>query len=522
MMVKQGFLRSMALALALVMSFTAVAVADTAELAQQEAELLQTAQASDNPLVNPDAPSVPGALSNLDTANRLNILLLGIDDQQKDYTFRTEMAHTDAMLLLSVNLDTNRTGNLVDLISIPRDTLAYVPGVKGIYKINSAINCGDALAVGASRADAPEVVNESAQGFQTTCDTVSWLLGGVKVDYYCAVTMQAMMELGNAIGGVEYDLEMTFTGDDGKGNVKRYKAGLQTLDGAGIVSYIRARHNATQGSGSDLARADRQRDMMMAILNKFVKNKALILTVMTSAQTNPTIQKGLYTNVDAAATTQLMNLGMSLLASMSGGAEGLMDLFGSYSLGGSYQAAFGNWKFGFIDQDNRIQVLSEVFGAQAEPLRYVSRDYANWLYKTGFQAVRYLYVADDLRRFTAENYQYDSPLVAAATAVAGDARLPLSSEQVAALSAVNMAYGEAMQAFLTAAIAVDAQGKDAPKSNDKAITATCVSLKKAVEAMAKLVGYPGGVNKKAKKIVWKNGTYLDEDPMINAIYVNFR
>jgi hypothetical protein len=39
---------------------------------------------------------------------------------------------------------------------------------------------------------------------------------------------------------------------------------------------------------------------------------------------------------------------------------------------------------------------------------------------------------------------------------------------------------------------------------------------------AQLVGYPAGIGKKVKKVEWNSGVYMDDDPMINEIYVNFR
>ena len=73
------------------------------------------------------------------------------------------------------------------------------------------------------------------------------------IDYYCGITMDSMAALCNLIGGVDYDLEMSFAGHDGVYHQK----GLQHLDGNAIVDYFRARKNATVDTGSDQARANR-------------------------------------------------------------------------------------------------------------------------------------------------------------------------------------------------------------------------------------------------------------------------
>jgi LCP family protein required for cell wall assembly len=501
--------------LLLVVLIPAVSVAETADTASIETSIQTMIASSDHPLINPDRTE-NGELTIASQPDEIHILLLGIDDQQKNYTYRKEVAHTDAILLLSVNLKADADQEPIKLISIPRDIIAYVPGVKGIYKINDAINCGDALAVGANRADAENVVNESETGFLTVCKTVSWLLGGVPIDYYCGITMDSMAALGNLIGGVDYDLEMSFTGHDGV----YHKKGQQHLDGNAIVDYFRARKNATVETGSDQARAGRQRDMMEAILSKFISDKTLMLKAFVGLQSNQKISKGFYTNLDAAAFAKLMSAGVKLLENWNGSG----DQFGSYSLEGDYLVAFGNWKFRFPDQDHRAQVLKEAFGVEAPALRYVSSGYADWLYKTGFKAVRRLGVADDLRVFIATHYQYTSPLVS--STVENTDQIALTQEQVSAIAAFDQAYADTLRCFLAASDAADQAAMKGEKTGDEALETTMESAYKALQtsgdALAQLVGYPAGIGKKVKKVEWNSGVYMDEDPMINGIYVNFR
>jgi anionic cell wall polymer biosynthesis LytR-Cps2A-Psr (LCP) family protein len=204
--------RWLSLLTAVALCLSACGTAALAEDTSPAAEAARLAAQTDNPLINKYATVITDDENISLSSDVINVLLLGIDNQDKNYTYRTEMAHTDAMLLLSINLAADRSGPMFNLISIPRDTMAYVPAVKGIYKINSAINCGDALGVGVSRADDDAVVGESQAGFKAVCDTVSWLLGGIGIDYYCAVTMDAMEELGDVIGGIDFDVEMSFTG----------------------------------------------------------------------------------------------------------------------------------------------------------------------------------------------------------------------------------------------------------------------------------------------------------------------
>jgi anionic cell wall polymer biosynthesis LytR-Cps2A-Psr (LCP) family protein len=133
----------------------------------------------------------------------LNILLLGIDFGPRGYRGSAwknewEECHTDAIMLLAVNLDEQK----IDIVSLPRDTVTYVPGVKGIYKLNAAFNCG--VTIGGT----------VEAGLEKTCEAASWLLGGVKVDAYCAVDMVTMIERGDAMGGVDFETELAYKGTE--------------------------------------------------------------------------------------------------------------------------------------------------------------------------------------------------------------------------------------------------------------------------------------------------------------------
>ena len=56
------------------------------------------------------------------------------------------------MIVLSINTKTKK----VDLISLPRDTYANIPGVEGIYKLNASIDCGGGW--------------PTAEGFEKVCE----------------------------------------------------------------------------------------------------------------------------------------------------------------------------------------------------------------------------------------------------------------------------------------------------------------------------------------------------------------
>ncbi len=61
---------------------------------------------------------------------------------------------------------------------------------------------------------------KTEDGFQKACEAASWLLGGIKINYYCAVDMRAMIAIGDTIGGVDFKLEMSYKGQFGKYNAR--------------------------------------------------------------------------------------------------------------------------------------------------------------------------------------------------------------------------------------------------------------------------------------------------------------
>ena len=248
---------------------------------------------------------------------------------------------------------------LINLVSIPRDTVTYVPNVRGIYKLNAAINCAET----------------TEEGIQNTVNAASWLLGGVHLDRYVLVDMNAFIALGDAIGGVDFEMDMAYMSGD-----RKYRKGMQHLDGQGIMDYVRARKNAPIDT-HDIGRTNRGRRMIAAILEKLRSDLTLIPKVLAVLNT----EKHIYTNLNQEDIPQLIQMAMT------------MDIrnIGSHVLTGKYLTAM-KWNFTFTDQQHRLDVLKEVYGIDAEPIPYVSKKYTQWLEKDGFTYARYIFMAEEL------------------------------------------------------------------------------------------------------------------------------
>ena len=186
--------------------------------------------------------------------NVVNVMLIGADYAEERESWHGKdgltAAHADVMIVLAINFDENRA----DLISLPRDTYTLVPGVSGIYKLNASLDCGGGL------------LAENGAGFLKVCETASYLLGGIPVNYYYAVTMPAVKQLVDAIGGVDFNLDISFTMQG-----RTYYEGRQHMNGQAVLDYLRVRKEASglkPSERGDAQRVKRQKKMLIAIFNQ--------------------------------------------------------------------------------------------------------------------------------------------------------------------------------------------------------------------------------------------------------------
>lgn len=411
----------------------------------------QALESSKNPLID------PWPVPHVETEDEFyNILLAGIDLGNYTGVWASggknvlEDCHTDVVMVVSLN----KTKNTVSLVSLPRDTLTYVPDVHGIYKLNAAFNCAET----------------AEEGMERVCDAVTWLLGGVEIHNYVAVDMAALIMLVDAIGGVDFDMDMSYVGHSGI----TYYQGMQHLDGVGVMDYVRARKNATV-EYTDIGRTRRGRDMMMVIfetIQQKMKEDGMavamdLINLMFSEEFN------IFTKLSMADLFSLAEMALSM--------ENMGDI-GSYVLTGDYKLALKDWNFTFTDQDNRISVLKEVYGIDAEKIPYVSWNYTNWLLEYGFPVSRQIHIARQIIEY-------------------GRQQKDLTENQQQILAALEAQHDLTVAAFDTAA---DEQTIGA---ND-ALTAARTKLRKLGEEASYALGY-------MRDAKWNNSALWYRDPLIN-------
>ncbi len=197
------------------------------------------------PSPTPDQESLLSGQADADfMSNRTNILLLGIDESTERENWGA--FRTDTMILVSIDFSNND----VCMVSIPRDSYVKIYNANGnvanpsnpYSKINNAFSEGG----GAQK-----------KGFEYSIATVEKLMG-IKIGYYCGFNMNVVKDVVNAMGGVDYEVDIEV-----KMNGRELHPGMQHLDGQGVLDYCRQR----KGS-SDIARIDRQQRMLTAILKQ--------------------------------------------------------------------------------------------------------------------------------------------------------------------------------------------------------------------------------------------------------------
>jgi LCP family protein required for cell wall assembly len=273
---------------------------------------------------------------------RVNILVMGMDASEERMETEREDFRTDTMLLVTINFNTGK----VDMITTPRDSYVTVTKATGeLYKVNSAAYFGGGLC---------------DSGFKNACDTISGVFGDIPVPYYIGVDMDGMKALIDAMGGVDYDLELDFTGDSGQ----VYKKGYQHLDSTQALDYLRLR----KGYGTDADRQARQRRMLISIFKQMASTGQI--------KNLPAI----YQSLSDMVYTNLSFEQICALAVFGAGFDDWNNV-GQYTLSGEYHTAYGVYYY-LLDQQAKADLVKKVFGVtigidEKHDINYVLGDHNN-------------------------------------------------------------------------------------------------------------------------------------------------
>ena len=182
----------------------------------------------------------------------IRVLILGVSTD-------LDSELTDTIMVASYNPNTQKA----NLLSIPRDTYTGKNKSRATasQKINSLYN------INKNPEKTLEAVNE---------------LTGLDIQYYVLVKTEALIEVVNAIGGVEFDVPIDMKYDDPTQDLHiDLKAGLQKLDGNKAEQLLRWRHSNTKNGvmttypseygNDDFGRMRTQRDFIVATMKQTLK-----------------------------------------------------------------------------------------------------------------------------------------------------------------------------------------------------------------------------------------------------------
>lgn len=209
-----------------------------------------------------------------------NILLIGSDTRvgQFDSDEDVEGARNDVTMLVHVSEDHEQ----LTAVSFPRDLMVPIPACTNpetgtTYPAADSAQFNTALGNG---------------GVSCVVDTVENLTG-LTVPYAGLITFNGVIEMSNALGGVDVcvatPIDDSFTG-------LHLSAGAHSLQGSDALAFLRSRHGV--GDGSDLARISSQQVFLSALLRQVTADGTLskpvtLYKLAGAALSNMTLSDGL-------------------------------------------------------------------------------------------------------------------------------------------------------------------------------------------------------------------------------------
>lgn len=167
--------------------------------------------------------------------DNVSILFIGVDDSEKR---NDTSSRSDALMLATLN----NADKSIKLLSIPRDSLVYIPEVGYQDKITHAHAFG---------------------GVEASIETVEDLFD-IPVDYFVKMNFNAFIDVVDALGGisVEVPYERIELDENDKKTI-HLKPGLQNLDGRHALALAR-----TRKADNDIERGKRQQVILKAMIEK--------------------------------------------------------------------------------------------------------------------------------------------------------------------------------------------------------------------------------------------------------------
>ena len=209
--------------------------------------------------------------------NKLNILIMGVDDRPKE----DDPGRSDTLMVMTLDTESKEAS----IISVPRDTRVRVKGL-GWDKINHAYLIGK-----------HPLTRQTTENFL-----------GIPMDYYVKINLDNFGRIVDAIGGVTIDVEKRMQYEDTWDHyVIDLKPGVQRLDGRTALQYVRYRDEE-----GDIGRVARQQKFIKAVIAE-VSSPAIILKA-------PSLIREVFASLDTDLPISLMfGIARKMKDGLSGG-----------------------------------------------------------------------------------------------------------------------------------------------------------------------------------------------------------
>ena len=277
------------------------------------------------------------------------MLLLGVDSPEENID--DAIALGDSIMVVTFNPNTlNAT-----LFSIPRDT--YVP-----------ITCyGNAMS---------KITHAASGGDSCMISTVENFID-IDIDYYAKINFRGLMNLVDALGGIDVDVPYSFCETDENRtfyNAVFVKKGMQHLNGREALGLSRNRkyyptcgEEWNEGDRSDFIRGQNQQLVMKAILKK-AKN---IRSVDEFYKVLDTFSKSMDTNLDREQILGFYNVFKKVLLSTDSLTEGndVISMQRTFLRGGGgiiYDNVAGTGLYEFVPSQDGLNAITKAMRINLE------------------------------------------------------------------------------------------------------------------------------------------------------------
>ena len=250
-------------------------------------QTVATSPVSEQVELTPTAVTLDVEPNPWDGKSRVTVLMMGLD--YRDWVAGESAPRSDTMMLVTIDPITLKAG----MMSIPRDLWVEIPGF-GYNRINTAYMLGEAY-------------NLPGGGPGLAMQTVENLVG-VPIQYFAVVDFQTFERFIDEIGGIDVLVQQRVKISP-IGRLSRWlDAKPYHLDGPDALAYARVRKNA----GGDFGRAERQQQVIMAIMDRVIGLDMLPRLVARSPSIYQEVASGIRTNLSLEQMVSLAWLGVNV------------------------------------------------------------------------------------------------------------------------------------------------------------------------------------------------------------------